>query len=69
MVISSEPLWDEAVDYFVQEYQDAVVYADMDQETILYERDLRILGNGWVELPTDRLLSPEAVHHIDTRTG
>lgn len=68
MVVSSEPVWGDIADDFVQEYQDAVVYADMEQETVLHEGPLRILANGWVELPTDRLLSPEAVHHIDTRS-
>lgn len=62
MVISTESIWDE----FRQEYRDAVVYADFEQETVLHEGDLRLLGNGWVELPTGRLLSPDAVHHIDT---
>ena len=61
MVISAESIWDE----FRQEYRDAVVYADFEQETVLHEGDLRLLGNGWVELPTGRLLSPDAVHHID----
>lgn len=67
MVITSEPAWGEAVDYFVQEYDDAVVYADMAGETVLHEGELHLLGNGWVQLPTGRLLSPDAVHHIDTR--
>lgn len=65
MVISSEPLWEELTDDFVQEYQNAIVYADFDQETVLHEEELRVLPNGWVELPTGRLLSPTAVHHID----
>ncbi|WP_336339262.1 hypothetical protein [Haloarcula brevis] len=69
MVISTEPAWGDAVEQFVKEYEDAVVYADMDQETVLHEGRARVLGNGWVELPTGRLLSPDAVHHIDTRTG
>lgn len=68
MVISSEPVWGDAVDYFVQECPNAVVYGDMEQETVLHEGDVRILANGWVELSTGRLLSPDAVHHIDTRT-
>ena len=66
MVVSTEPVWQEMTDEFVQEYENAVVYADMEQETILHEGALRILANGWIELPTDRMLSPEAVHHIDT---
>lgn len=67
MVISNEPLWGDAVEDFVQEYDDAIVYGDREGETVLHEGALRILANGWVKLPTDRLLSPEAVHHIDTR--
>ncbi|MGB9931984.1 hypothetical protein [Haloarcula amylolytica] len=69
MVISSEPVWGDAVDQFVQEYDHAIVYADIDQETVLHEGAVRVLANGWVELPTGRLLSPDAVHHIDTQTG
>ncbi|WP_254762567.1 hypothetical protein [Natrinema marinum] len=66
MVISTESAWDDIADEFAREYRDAVVYADFEQETVLHEGDLRILANGWVELPTGRLLSPDAVHHIDT---
>jgi hypothetical protein len=66
MVVSSEPVWGEAIENFVRERQDAIVYGDMDQESVLYEGEIRILANGWVELPTGRLLSPNAVHHIDT---
>ncbi|QLG28641.1 hypothetical protein HUG10_14290 [Halorarum halophilum] len=66
MVISTESLWEEFAENIVQEYQNAIVYADFDQETVLHEGELRVLANGWVELSTGRLLSPEAVHHIDT---
>lgn len=66
MVISTESVWDELADRLVQEYHNAIVYADFEQERILHEGRLRVLANGWVELPTGRLLSPEAVHHIDT---
>ena len=69
MVVSSEPVWGELVEDFTREYQNAVVYADMDQETVLHEGAVRLLANGWVELPTGRLLSPDAVHHIDTQSG
>ena len=37
----------------------------MDAETVLHEGPTRVIGNGWGELPTGRLPSPEAVHHID----
>ena len=69
MLISTEPAWGDAMDQFVQEYENAIVYADIDQETVLHEGQVRVLANGWVELPTERLLSPDAVHHIDTQTG
>jgi hypothetical protein len=69
MVISTEPAWGDAVEQFVKEYENAVVYADREQETVLHEGRVRVLGNGWVELPTGRVLSPSAVHHIDSRTG
>ena len=69
MVVSSEPVWGELVEDFTREYQNAVVYADMDRETVLHEGAVRLLANGWVELPTGRLLSPDAVHHIDTQSG
>lgn len=61
MVISLESIWDE----FVKEYSDVTVYGDFEQERVLHEGDIRLLGNGWVELPSGRLLSPEAVHHVD----
>ncbi|SFS79721.1 hypothetical protein [Halostagnicola kamekurae] len=66
MVISSEPAVDPA-DLLERAYDDAIVYGDIDGETVLHEGPVRILANGWVELPTDRLLSPDAVHHIDTQ--
>lgn len=52
-------------EFFSTEYESAVVYADVDAETVLHEGPVRILANGWVELPTGRLLSPSAVHHVD----
>lgn len=66
MVFSTEPAVDPA-DLLEREYDDAIVYGDIDGETVLHEGRVRILANGWVELPTDRLLSPDAVHHIDTQ--
>lgn len=71
MVISTKSPLDLAdgklKDLFVKEYEDAVVYGDVDGETVLHEGAIRVLANGWVELPTGRLLSPKAVHHIDKR--
>jgi hypothetical protein len=65
MVISTDPLRDEAVEGPTREYPDAVVYSDREAEVVLHEGAVRLLPNGWVELPTDRLLSPGAVHHVD----
>lgn len=68
-IASTDSVWETVADRFENEYRDAVVYADFDQETVLHEGTVRVLANGWVELPSGRLLSPEAVHHIDTKTG
>ncbi len=69
MVLSTNSIWDEVAgdisDKLVIEYEDATVYGDFEQEQTLHRGKVRILPNGWVALPTDRLLSPEAVHHID----
>ena len=51
IVISTDPAWGDAVDQFVQEYENAIVYADIDQETVLHEGQVRVLANGWVALP------------------
>jgi|GEM_PF-672878 len=69
MVFSTEPAWNAFEDLMVQEYRNAVAYADIEGETVVHEGALRVLANGWVELPSGRLLSPDAVHHIDTETG
>jgi hypothetical protein len=65
MVISTESALGEIAEEFAKEYPAAVVYADQDQEVVLHDGALRLLMNGWVELPSGRLLSPDAVHHID----
>jgi hypothetical protein len=67
MAISTRSLWEYLVELFEHEYQDAVVYADAERETVLHEGPVRLLATGWVELPSGRLLSPDAVHHIDTK--
>ena len=66
MVFSTEPAWSDIDEAFVQECPNAVVYSDREQETILHEGAVRLPPNGWVELPSGRFLSPNAVHHIDT---
>ncbi|WP_080505196.1 hypothetical protein [Halorubrum aethiopicum] len=69
MVISTASVWDEVADELAEnqiiEYENATVYGDFDQGQILHQGRIRILPNSWVALPTGRLLSPEAVHHID----
>jgi len=56
---------DELPDQLLVDYENATVYGDLEQEKVLHQGEVRVLPNGWVALPTDRLLSPEAVHHID----
>jgi hypothetical protein len=65
MQIPYDSMWGVVPEDFVLEHADVIVYGDIDKETILHEGSLRVLANGWVELPTGRLLSPDAVHHID----
>lgn len=65
-MFSTDPAWGDIDEAFAREYRDAVVYADFEQETVLHEGAVRLLANGWVELPSGRLLSPDAVHHVDT---
>lgn len=69
MVISTEPAWGDVAEYFTTEFENAVVYADRESETVLHEGSCRLLASGWLELPTGRLLSPGAVHHVDARAG
>ena len=69
MVISTDSAWEDIFEALNAEYDDVVVYADMSEETVLHEGSIRIRTNGWVELPTGRLLSPNSVHHIDTFSG
>jgi len=65
MVISTKSVWGEFTDELVIEYDDATVYGDYEQERVLHQGEVRVLPSGWVALPTGRLLSPEAVHHVD----
>lgn len=58
-------IFDWGDDDFVKEYRDAVVYGDREGEDVLHEGPVRVLANGWVELGTGRLISPDAVHHVD----
>lgn len=65
--VGTESIFEWSDDFFIKEYENAAVYADAEGESVLHEGELRVLANGWVELPTGRLLSPTAVHHIDQR--
>jgi hypothetical protein len=69
MVVSTHSVWDEVAETFVTEYDDAVVYGGPDPDSVLHEGAARLLANGWVALPSGRLLSPSAVHHVDPRAG
>ncbi|SEO42209.1 hypothetical protein SAMN04487948_102351 [Halogranum amylolyticum] len=66
MVVSTDSLWEYLTELLEQEYREAVVYVDAEREAVLHEGPARVLATGWVELPSGRLLSPAAVHHIDT---
>ena len=68
MVFSTESAWGEIADEAARTHEHAVVYADRDRAVVLHEGAVRVLVNGWVELPSGRLLSPSAVHHIDTQS-
>ena len=69
MVISTISAWNAVADEFTAEsviqYEKATVYGDVDRERVLHQGRIRLLPNGWIALPTGRLLSPEAVHHVD----
>jgi hypothetical protein len=65
MFAPAERIIDALRELFLDERDSVVIYADADSETILHEGPATIRGNGWVELPSGRLLSPSAIHHID----
>ncbi|THE63704.1 hypothetical protein D8Y22_18010 [Salinadaptatus halalkaliphilus] len=46
-------------------YRDVVIYDAADAEEPLYEDPIVAHANGWIELEGNRLLSPQAIHHID----
>ncbi|WP_369685102.1 hypothetical protein [Haladaptatus sp. YSMS36] len=66
--MSPESLADEFAQIFEDEYDDVVIYGDEDKSTVLHEGPARIRVNGWVEVSSGRLLSPNAVHHIDVES-
>lgn len=65
MVVATESIWDAFAEELVIEHDDATVYGDYEQQQVLHRGTVRVLPNGWVAIPTGRLLSPDAVHHID----
>lgn len=67
MILPVEPVRKTLAELFVEEYEQVVVYADAAEETVLHEGAATVRANGWIELPTGRLLSPAAVHHVETR--
>ncbi|QFU84061.1 hypothetical protein GCU68_00570 [Natronorubrum aibiense] len=46
-------------------YHDVVIYGDAASDDVLYEGPIVVHANGWIELEGNRLLSPQAIHHID----
>ena len=65
MFTPAEPLLEALAELFEDDYESVVVYGDVDGETVLYEGPATVRANGWIELPSGRLLSPESVHHVD----
>ncbi|MDG5759227.1 hypothetical protein QA600_07725 [Natronococcus sp. A-GB1] len=63
---SNESILTDEMNPPTQAYHDAVVYDEADAEDPLYEGPLVVHANGWLELEGNRLLSPSAVHHVDT---
>ncbi|WP_254542895.1 hypothetical protein [Halomarina pelagica] len=69
MVVSTDSVWESLADLFEEEYDDVTVYGDADGRAVLHEGPVRVRANGWVDLPTGRLLSPAAVHHVDVQSS
>ena len=65
MLAPADAIVDALRTIFEDERNSVVVYADAASETVLHEGPATVRANGWVELPSGRLLSPAAVHHID----
>ena len=67
MIAPAETMLEAFRELFEDDHERVVVYADPAGETVLHEGPAMVRANGWVELPSGRLLSPATVHHIDTR--
>lgn len=65
MILPAKRVVDALRELFEDSRESVVVYADADGETVLHEGAATVRANGWVELPSGRLLSPQAVHHVD----
>lgn len=65
MLVPYETVKNALKNLFENRYDKAIVYEDTDKETVIHEGPIKIRADGWIELPTGRLLSPESVHHID----
>jgi hypothetical protein len=62
---SNESILTDEMNPLTQAYHDAVVYDAAEADEPLYEGPIVVHANGWLELEGNRLLSPNAVHHID----
>ncbi len=65
MLAPVETVRDAFRDLLEERHDAVIIYADPEGETVLHEGPARVRANGWVELPSGRLLSPSAVHHLD----
>jgi hypothetical protein len=65
MLAPAEAVADALRTVFEDRRDSVVVYADPDGETVIHEGPATFRATGWVELPSGRLLSPSAVHHVD----
>ncbi|PCR90510.1 hypothetical protein [Natrinema ejinorense] len=66
---SRESILSDDVNPLTQAYRDVVVYDEREADVPLYQGPIVVHANGWIELEGDRLLSPNAVHHIDIYDG
>ena len=65
MLAPADAIVDALRTIFEDERDSVVVYADAAGEMVLHEGPATVRANGWIELPSGRLLSPAAVHHVD----
>ncbi|MFC6964463.1 hypothetical protein ACFQL7_24500 [Halocatena marina] len=54
-----EAIRDAFREIFEHQYDDVVVYGDRENDVVLHEGPVRMRGDGWLELPTGRLISPK----------